>query len=80
MKTKVPARQKCRRTYCPNYYDDVVGQKGWTQHASLKGAECIPCMFSDLLAKTGWTWQHVKDSYQRVMALPPDIRERELSL
>lgn len=99
----VNSRHKCCHTYCPHQYDDVIGQKGWTQHASLKGAECIPCMyaiqmvrqgqtveqveavpqlmqmFSDLLAKTGWSWQQVKDSYQRVMALSSEAREREVA-
>lgn len=90
--TKTPKRHKCRHPYCSNMYDDVVGQKGWTQHASLAGAECIPClyvqqmldhnqtieqieaipdvmnMFTELLSKTGWKWQDVKDSYARAKA------------
>jgi hypothetical protein len=81
---------KCRNSYCPNFYSDVIGKAGWTQRKELKGAECIPClyanqmfdhgttpekveavpqlmkMFDDLLTNTGWTWQHVKDSYLRV--------------
>lgn len=85
--------EKCRNAYCPNRYDDVIGQQGWTQHKSLKGGECVPClyvnqmldqgqtieqveavpqakqMFLDLLAKTGWTWQHVIDAYQRAKAV-----------
>jgi hypothetical protein len=88
-------KHKCRNAYCPNKYDDVIGKVGWTQHATLKGAECIPClyagqmvsqgqtieqveavpqlmqMFLDLLVKTGWTWQDVKDAYQRASTNQP---------
>jgi hypothetical protein len=93
-------RYKCRRPYCPNHYDDVIGADGWG--GVMKGAECVPCLyaiqmvhqgttieqvegcpemleqFHDLLGKTGWTWQHVKDSYSRIMMLPKDVQEAQL--
>lgn len=100
--TQTAKRHKCRHSYCPNHYDDVIGKAGWTQRDSLKGAECVPClyavqlsnqgttpekvetvphlmeMFTKLLANTGWTWQHVKDSYQRIQTLPNDLRAEVL--
>src|SRR5437016_3618693 len=97
-KRQAAVRYKCRNSYCPNHYDGIIGQTGWTQKAGLKGAECIPClyagqmvdqgqtiaqveahphlmgMFVNLLGNTGWTWQHVKDSYERMAALTDEQR------
>ena len=52
------------------------------QGQTVEQVEAVPQlmqMFSDLLAKTGWSWQQVKDSYQRVMALSSEAREREVA-
>jgi hypothetical protein len=92
-------RYKCRHSYCPNYYDDVIGQGGWGTNP--KKAECVPClyahqllsqgqtpqdvesipqfieMFNSALPPMGWTWQHVKDCYQRLAALPAEQRDEQ---
>lgn len=96
------AKYKCRRPYCSNHYDDVIGADGWG--GVMSGAECVPCMyamqmvsqgttveqvegnsellgaFHELLSKTGWTWQHVKDSYSRINMLPDGVREAQLMM
>lgn len=54
------AGHKCRHSYCPNRYSDVVGQKGWTQHAQLKGAECIPCLYANQMVNQGQTAEQVE--------------------
>jgi hypothetical protein len=88
--TGMTGRHKCRNSYCPNLYDDVVGKQGWG--GATHGAECIPCLyarqmiaqgqtpdqvekvphlmkaFSDLLAKTGWTWEQVREAHVRAKA------------
>lgn len=94
-------RHKCRRKYCPNFYDELIGEPGsWSKRD--KGGECVPCMFAiqlasqgmepdtvsssselagqfdSFLSKTGWCWQDVIDSYQRIQGLPEDVLDAEL--
>jgi hypothetical protein len=59
-KGKSNRRHKCRHSYCPNYYDDVVGKAGWTQHATLDGAECLPCLYANQIADGGKTIEEIE--------------------
>jgi hypothetical protein len=86
---RADGRYKCRHSFCPNRYDDVIGgDNAFGKHKA--GAVCVPClyaeqmvhqglsierveavphlmeMFVNLLGNTGWTWQHVKDSFRRM--------------
>src|ERR1017187_1667028 len=51
---------KCRHAYCPNRYSDVVGQRGWTQHPTLKGAECIPCLYANQMVDGGQSPEQIE--------------------
>jgi hypothetical protein len=41
---RVGGRHECRRAYCHNLYDEVIGGAGWGGDGS--GAECVPCMYA----------------------------------
>jgi hypothetical protein len=48
------------------------------QGQTIEQIEAVPQlmqMFTDLLGKTGWTWQDVKDCYERAKCVPKDQRE-----
>jgi hypothetical protein len=54
-----------------------------SQGTTPEQVESIPEMmesFASLLEKTGWTWQHVKDSYARLSLLPSDVQHSELMM
>jgi len=51
-------RRKCRRSFCPNYYDDVIGSPGsWGKGAK---AECIPCLFACQMVDQGQTIEQIE--------------------
>jgi hypothetical protein len=55
---KTTGRHKCRHKYCPNLYDDVIGQEGWG--GGLKGAECIPCLYAHQMLDQGQTPEQIE--------------------
>jgi hypothetical protein len=36
--------------------------------------------FEALLGKTGWTWAHVRESYEKLKMLPEDVIQGELMM
>jgi len=56
----VKRRYKCRRPYCPNYYDDIVGASGWGNIKS--GAECLPCLYAMQMVSHGQTPEQIEES------------------
>jgi hypothetical protein len=46
---------KCRRSYCANTYNNVVGEG-----MPLKGAECIPCLYAMQMVSRGHTPDQVE--------------------
>lgn len=54
-----------------------------SQGTTPEQVEAVPQLtesFLDLLEKTGWTWQHVKDSYARIQMLPADVQQAQLEM
>lgn len=60
-------KHKAGAVCIPCLYAEQMVSQGQT----LEQVEAVPKameMFLSLLGKTGWTWQHVKDSYARISA------------
>jgi hypothetical protein len=54
-----------------------------SQGTTPEQVEAVPELlenFISLLEKTGWSWQHVKDSYSRIAMLPSDVQEIQLMM
>jgi hypothetical protein len=51
---------KCRNKWCQKRYTDVVGKQGWTQKDTLRGAECIPCLYAKQMVQQGITPERVQ--------------------
>ena len=57
-------RYRCRRSYCPNRYDDVVGADGWGKKKS--GAECLPCLYAMQMVSHGQTPEQIEAAPEMV--------------
>jgi hypothetical protein len=51
-------RRKCRRSYCPNHYDEDIGAPGsWGKNAR---GECVPCFFAMQMVELGNTIERIE--------------------
>ena len=72
-------KHKAGATCIPCLYAEQMVDHGQTLE-QVKAVPHLMQMFDDLLAKTGWTWEHVESSYHAIIRYRAGQNESQPSL